>query len=49
MLHGWWPKLEPGFYDSRNFPKELQLAAEELWEEYNFQCDSIYHCIYIYH
>lgn len=39
LLHGWWPELEPGFYDCRNFPKDLELATAQLWEDYNFRCN----------
>ena len=31
-------ELEIGLYDSRNFPKSLELAPEQLWEDYHFAC-----------
>jgi hypothetical protein len=31
-------ELEIGLYDSRNFPKSLELAPEQLWEDYHFSC-----------
>ena len=31
-------ELEIGLYDSRNFPKDLELAPEQLWEDYHFAC-----------
>lgn len=31
-------ELEIGLYDSRNFPKDLELAPAQLWEDYHFAC-----------
>eukprot|EP00435_Cladocopium_sp_Y103_P025145 s2863_g6.t1 len=40
LLHSSWlrQELEIGLYDSRNFPKGLELAPEQLWEDYHFAC-----------
>jgi len=35
-------ELEIGLYDSRNFPKSLELAPEQLWEDYHFSCSLAY-------
>lgn len=34
--------LEIGVYDSRNFPKDLELASPQLWEDYHFACTLSY-------
>ena len=30
--------LPVGLYDSRNFPKDLELSDAQLWEDYHFEC-----------
>ncbi|CAE7654646.1 unnamed protein product, partial [Symbiodinium sp. CCMP2456] len=39
LLHGGWPsRLKTGLYDCRNFPKSLELAPPQMWEEFDFTC-----------
>lgn len=39
LLHGGWPsRLETGLYDCRNFPRSLELAPPQMWEEFDFSC-----------
>ncbi|CAE7565474.1 unnamed protein product [Symbiodinium sp. CCMP2592] len=32
------PGLPTGLYDCRNFPKSLELAPPQMWEEFDFSC-----------